>query len=66
MKTILPAQPGYFAVYPNGEGDPIIAWEIVYNADTLDYTVWPITTDGLAGDYHEVKYAIDYTLPSGG
>lgn len=66
MKTILPAQPGYFAVYPNDEADPIIAWEITHDPDTLDYSVWPITTDGLAGDYHEVKYAIEHALPSRG
>lgn len=28
MKTIIPAQPGFFATYETGERDPIIAWEI--------------------------------------
>lgn len=64
MKTIIPAQPGFFAVYPNGEADPIIAWEITDDAGALDYVVWPITTVGLAGDSYEVKCANEYALPT--
>lgn len=56
MKTIIPAQPGFFAAYPDGKVDPIIAWEITYNHDTCGFDVWPITPAGDAGDDHEVKY----------
>ena len=56
MKTIIPAQPGFFAVYPDGGVEPIIAWEITYNRDTCGFDVWPITPAGDAGDGHEVKY----------
>lgn len=55
MKTIIPAQPGFFAVYPDGGVDPIIAWEIFDRYDG-GFDVWPITPAGDAGDDHEVKY----------
>lgn len=56
MKTIIPAQPGFFATYQDGDIDPIIAWEITYNPNSLGYAACPITPAGDAGDYHEVKY----------
>ncbi len=55
MKTIIPAQPGFFAVYGDEDRDPIIAWEITYVPDTLDYSVVPITIYGLAGDDHRIE-----------
>jgi hypothetical protein len=56
MKTIIPAQPGFFAVYPDGGIEPIIAWGITYSRDTCGFDVWPITPAGDAGDDHEVNY----------
>lgn len=55
MKTIIPAQPGFFVAYPGGKVDPIIAWEIRDRCND-DLDVWPITPAGDAGDGHEVKY----------
>lgn len=57
MKTIIPAQPGFFAAYPDGGVEPIIAWEITYNPNSLGYAAWPITPAGDAGDDHAVRYA---------
>ena len=57
MKTLIPAAPGYFAVYDDcDDRDPIIAWEVTYHLNTLEYSVWPITPVGLAGDYHRVEF----------
>ena len=56
MKTIIPAQPGFFAAYPDGGIEPIIAWGITYSRDTCGFDVCPITPAGDAGDDHEVKY----------
>jgi hypothetical protein len=56
MKTVIPAQPGFFAVYPSGRVDPIIAWEITYHNDLACYTTWPITPAGEVGDDCKIKY----------
>lgn len=57
MKTIIPAQPGFFAVYPTEyRADPVIAWEITHDTSTLDYVVRPITTVGLADEGYKIKY----------
>lgn len=55
MKTVIPAQPGFFATYPDGGIEPIIAWEIC-DHPALGRLVFPITPAGDAGDDHEVKY----------
>lgn len=57
MKTIIPAQPGFFAVYPTEyRADPVIAWEITHHTSTLDYVVRPITSAGLADEGHKIKH----------
>lgn len=57
MKTIIPAQPGFFAVYPTEYmADQIIAWEITHDASALDYVVRPITPAGLADEGYKIKY----------
>lgn len=58
MKTIIPAQPGVFVVYPDGDVDLIIAWEISHHP-ALGRLVFPITTSGdacEAGYDYEIRY----------
>ena len=62
MNTIIPAQPGFFAVYPSGRVDPIIAWEIIHVDDLHGYTTWPITPNGSASDDYEIKYRNERVL----
>lgn len=46
MKTVIPAQPGFFVIYPNERKVPVIAWELrEYKAH--DFDVWPVTSEGL-------------------
>ena len=52
MNTIIPAQPGFFVVYPDGKKIPIIAWEI---SDIYD--VLPITPNGPRKAGGEVAYS---------
>ena len=57
MKTIIPAPPGFFAVYPTEHrADPVIAWEITHHTSTLDYVVRPITSVGLADEGYKIEY----------
>lgn len=54
---IIPANPGFFAVYPApNDADPIIAWEICSEPTGVADEVWPITPSGRAGDAHHVEY----------
>lgn len=58
MKTVVPAQPGFFITYPDGEEIPIIAWEICDRYDG-DFDVWPITPEGLYDEGGVVTYTRD-------
>ena len=63
FRTLIPAQPGFFAQYPDGTMDPIIAWEIALNPGTLNQDVEAITPEGLAGDAATVVYLAEYIKP---
>jgi len=54
--STIPAQPGFFVVYPDGDADPVIAWEINSDPGPLSDEVWPITPKGWAGDAHQVEF----------
>lgn len=55
IDTVIPAQPGFFVVYPDGEMVPVIAW-MIHELHDHNLEIWPITVEGWAGVGGVVKY----------